>query len=212
MTPRADDLALLLDPASPHRRRLVAAAASMLGVALLPPACAVPDRAPSVHAVAGMAGRNDRDEPHGDGDNLAGGLGLRLPIGEHLCLRCEGLVGDYSVLVAPTLTYDFRLAGPDASMLATGLRARADADPRFERQSPLRSAPGSIDAHVGVGWTWLSRAEHNVLGDRDSPVLRVGAEGHLVHGLLGGAALLVAPLGYDENAAVAGLFYVGVRF
>jgi hypothetical protein len=132
-----------------------------------------------------MAGRNDPDQPRGDGDNLAGGVGARVPFATHLGARCEVQAGDYSVLFTPALTHDFRLAGP--------------------------GGPGSIDGHVGIGWTWLSRREHNILGDRESPLLRVGAEGHLVHGVLGGVALLVAPLGYDGEAAVAGLFYVGVR-
>lgn len=153
---------------------------------LLACACTVPDRSPSVHAVAGMAGRNDPDHPRGDSDNLAGGLGVRIPLGDHLTVRCEAQAGDHSVLVTPAVTHDFALAGP--------------------------GGPGSIDAHVGVGWSWLSREESHVLGDRDSPFVRLGAEGHLVGGLLGGVALLLAPFGYDHDEwAAAGLFYVGIK-
>jgi hypothetical protein len=156
---------------------------------LLLAACAAPERSPALLVVAGMAGTNNPDASRvrGDDDNLAGGLGVRLPLGPRLSLRGEGLAGDQSVVGTPSLTWDFRLAGVDG--------------------------PGAIDAHVGLGYALLSRERSNVLGNTDALLLRVGAEGYLVHGLLGGVSLLVAPLGYDESdAAVAGLFYVGLRF
>jgi hypothetical protein len=169
----------------PHDPSSLKPGASTL-CAILACACTVPDRSPAVYAAAGMAGRNDPDHPRGNSDNLAGGAGVAVPCSDHIAVRCEALVGDHSVVVTPAVTYDFRLAGP--------------------------GGPGSIDAHVGVGWTWLSREQSNVLGDGDSPFLRLGAEGHLVGGLLGGVALLLAPLGYDhDDVAVAGLFYVGVE-
>jgi hypothetical protein len=162
-------------------------------LALLAAACAAPERSSSLHLVAGMAGTNHPDPTRtvGDADNLAGGIGGRLPLTTHLTARAEALVGDHSALATPALTYDFRLLGADG--------------------------PGAIDAHVGVGWTWLSNARGNVLGNvlgnAESLLLRVGAEGYLVEHLFGGVALLVAPLGYDhDDPAVGGLFYVGVRF
>jgi hypothetical protein len=160
-----------------------------LSLVCLAAACATPERSLALHLVAGMAGTNNPDAARGsgDGDNLAAGLGGRLPLGTHATLRAEGLQGDFAFLATPSLTWDFRLAGPDG--------------------------PGAIDAHVGIGYAWLSRDRDHVLGNSDGLLLRVGAEGYLVAGLMGGVALLVTPFGYDDDEpAVAGLFYVGLRF
>ncbi len=153
----------------------------------LAPACVsrAADRRPAVYLGAGMAGRNHPDQPRGDSDNLAVAAGARLPLGP-VSLRPEAHAGDHSVLFAPSATFEFALAG---------------------------AGPGSIDGHAGIGWTFLSERENNVLGDTSSPFVRAGAEGFLVHGLFAGAALMVAPWGYDhEEFSIAGVVYAGARF
>lgn len=157
--------------------------------------CRAPMRGSTLHAVAGMAATNNPSQPQGDSDNLANGLGGRLRVLTQVTARVDAMVGDFTYLTVPSLTYDFRLAGPDG--------------------------PGAIDAHVGIGGAFLARRENgitapqsnNLLGNDNTLVLRLGAEGYLVGGLLGGVALLVAPVGYDgDDAAVAGLFTVGITF
>jgi hypothetical protein len=162
---------------------------SLLVVASLV-ACSTPDRRPAVYAAAGMAGRNNPTNGSGDEDNLSAGLGVKLPLGlTPVTLRADAQTGDLTTLLALSLTHDCKLAGD-------GL--------------------GSIDAHFGVGVSVLTERHNSVLGDQSSLFARAGAEGYLVHGVIGGACLLVAPWGYagrgSDDLALAGLFYVGVRF
>ncbi len=154
---------------------------------LVLPACVSrsADRSPAVYVGAGMAGLNHPDRPTGDSDNLAVAAGARLPLGP-LSLRPEAHAGDHSVMVTTSATWEFAVAG---------------------------EGPGSIDGHAGIGWSLLSERENNVLGNTSSPFVRIGGEGFLVHGVFCGAALMVAPWGYDhEEVAVAGVVYAGVRF
>jgi hypothetical protein len=142
------------------------------------------DLSPAAYLGAGMAGLNNPNHSTGDSDNLAVTAGGKVPLGL-VTLRPEAHVGDHSVQFTPAATWDFALAG---------------------------EGPGSIDGSVGLGWSFVTRHENNILGDEDSPFLRVGAEGYLVHGIVVGAALMLAPWGYDhEDVALAGVVYAGLR-
>ncbi|MEM7200914.1 MAG: hypothetical protein AAF628_11640 [Planctomycetota bacterium] len=144
-----------------------------------------PDRRHAVYVAAGMAGLNHPDRPTGDDDNLAGGVGARLAIGP-VSLRPEVLFGDRAAVFTPSVTYDFALLG---------------------------RGPGSIDGNVGLGASFLTEERNQVLGNANSPFLRVGAEGNLAVGVLAGAALMLAPWGYEQtDPALAGVVYAGLRF
>lgn len=153
-----------------------------------PAACVAPDRRPAAYVGAGMAGRNNPRNTTGDEDNLTAGGGVKLPLGgSPLTVRADVQTGDLTTLLALGVSHDFRLAGD--------------------------GQPGTIDAHVGAGVTALSERANTVLGNRSTWFLRTGVEGYLVHGVIGGACLLVAPWGYDhDDLALAGLVYAGVRF
>ena len=148
--------------------------------------CSTPaDRAPALYLGAGLAGLNNPHQATGDADNTAVAGGARLPLGP-LSLRPELHGGDHSVQATPSLTWDFGVAGTGA---------------------------GAIDGHIGVGATWNSRRENNVLGNTSSAFVRLGFEGYLVGGVMVGAALMAAPWGYDhEDLALAGVAYAGLRF
>ncbi len=140
------------------------------------------ERSAFVYLGAGMAGRNNPNHPSGDSDNLAVALGARLPLGS-VSLRPELHAGDHSVQFTPSLTWDFPVAGRGV---------------------------GAIEGQVGLGFSWLTQRENNVLGNTSSPFVRLGFEGSLELGLVAGAALMVAPWGYDgEDVAVAGIAYFG---
>ncbi len=149
------------------------------------PVSTLPDRRPAVYAAAGMAGLNNPNNPGGDEDNLSLALGAKLPV-RVVSIRPEVHVGDHSTQWTPSVTYDFAIAG---------------------------EGPGAIDGNVGLGYSYNSERENNVLGNTDSLFLRVGGEGYLVGSVLVGAALMVAPWAYDHgDTAVAGTVYFGVRF
>lgn len=144
-----------------------------------------PDRSTAVYVGAGMAGLNNPGNATGDDDNLTLAGGAKVPVGP-VSLRPEAQYGDLSWLFTPSATWDFPVAG---------------------------EGPGSIDGHLGLGYSWLSERENSVLGNTSSPFARGGFEGYLAGGMIVGASLLLAPFGYDhEDLAVGGVAYVGLRF
>lgn len=144
-----------------------------------------PDRQPAIYIGAGMAGKNNPDDPDDDEDNLTVAIGARIPI-DTFSLRPEVHFGDNSTQFTPSITYDFAIAG---------------------------SGEGAIDGNIGLGYSINSNDENNILGNESSAFLRLGAEGYLVSNLLVGAALMIAPWGYNrDDLALAGTVYFGVRF
>lgn len=149
--------------------------------------CQTADSIRPVHAYlgAGMAGTNNPNTATGDSDNLSLAVGARVAHRE-FSLRPEVHAGDHAVQFTPSLTWDFPVAG---------------------------EGPGSIEGHVGLGYSWLTERENSILGNTKSPFARLGFEGSLELGLVAGAAIMVAPWGYDEDdVAVAGITYLAFRF
>ena len=134
---------------------------------------------------AGLAALNNPQNPSGDVDNMSMTLGGKAPLGR-LSLRPELQLGERSQSFNTTVSKDFLIAG-------NGL--------------------GSIDGNIGVGYTINTGKENNVLGNADSPFIRIGAEGHLAGNIVTGMALMVAPQGYNgDNTAIAGVGYMGFSF
>lgn len=134
---------------------------------------------------ASFAGLNNPNRPTADEDNIAVAGGARIRLGD-FAVRPEAHAGDHAVQFTPSVTWDFAIAG---------------------------DGEGAIDGNVGVGYSAITERENNVLGNHASPFARAGLEGYLAGGVLVGAALMVAPLGYDdEDVAIAGVGYAGFRF
>ncbi len=134
---------------------------------------------------AGLAALNNPRNPSGDVDNTTVTLGGKAPLGK-LSLRPEVQLGERSKSINTAVSRDFLIAG-------NGL--------------------GSIEGNLGLGYTVNTGNENNVLGNTNSPFLRIGAEGHLAGNIVTGMALMVAPQGYNgEDTAVAGVGYMGFSF
>ncbi len=134
---------------------------------------------------AGLAALNNPKNPSGDVDNLSVTVGGKLSL-KGISFRPEVQLGERSNSFNNSVTRDF-------SILGNGL--------------------GAIEGNIGLGYSVNTGNENNVLGNADSAFLRVGAEGYLAGDVMTGVAVMIAPWGYNgENAAIAGVGYLGFRF
>ncbi len=142
-------------------------------------------RGRNLYLGAGMAGLNNPTNPSGDVDNVAVAVGGKLSL-RHISLRPEMQLAERSNAFNATLSRDFAIAG-------NGL--------------------GAIEGNLGVGYSTTTGHENNVLGNSNTPYLRLGAEGYLAGNIVTGAALMIAPWGYNGDAtAIAGVGYFGFSF
>ena len=138
----------------------------------------------AIYFGAGMAGKNNPVDPSGDEDNLTIAVGVKMPW-RGIAIRPEIHAGDHTWQATPSVTYEFPIAG---------------------------KGPGSIDGHIGVGYSLNGNDRNSILGNSDAAFLAAGAEAYLVGDLIVGARLMVAPRGYNhEHTAVASVVYFGIR-